>query len=211
METVLIDTHDGLVRAVKTADAKEALKAKGLLKPQRNAAGDARNHMRQNEERSKAGTAWRRAVAMQCLEHLAGTEITAAQSLAIVRLAAEAHYCRMESDSTNRMHSLLGSKPIDNARYSGKGQLEVRAAVAAMGPQDLLRFCAAMAISTDLYLAPYMHDDKEEGSRLRELATLCGVNVDAVRTEILAERKAALKAKAAAPAKKRKAAPAAEA
>lgn len=194
IETVLVQTNDGLVPAVKTTEAKEALKANGLLKPKRNAAGD---HQREYEERAKAGTAWRRAVAVQCLEHLQANDITAEQSLAIVRLAAEAHYCRMESDVTNRMHSLLGSKPIAASRYSNEGAAEVRAAVAAMTPQHLLLFCAAMAISTDLYLAPYRHDSKEEGSRLRELAALCGVDVDQVRATVLAERKAALKAKLA--------------
>jgi len=54
-----------------------------------------------------------------------------------------------------------------------------------------------MAISGDIYLPPYHNDDKAENSRLRQLATVCGVNVDQVRATILAERKAALKAKAA--------------
>jgi ParB/RepB/Spo0J family partition protein len=196
VEIVMIETSDqGLVPAVKTADAKEALKSKGVLRSQ-TTRGGSDDYQRKIDEASKAGTAWRRAVAIDCLAALADpAAIDGKTSLAIVRLAAEAHYCRMESDNTKRMHALIGSEPIDANRYNNSGAGNVRKAVAAMSPEDLIRFLAAMAISTDLYLPPHYTDDNGKDTRLAELATLCKVDLAKVRTTILAERKAATKAK----------------
>jgi len=191
VETVLIETDEGLVPAVKATDAKAELKAKGVIKPRAGAGGD---HQRENEERSKTGTAWRRAVAIDCLNALVGIERDSTVQLGVLRLAAEALYLNVEHDALKRMHDLHGSKPLET--YAAGGEKKLRAAVQAMNADDLVRFIAAMCIAEDLHLGTYRPEDKGAGSRLLELAGVAGVDADKVRLAITAERKAAAKEKA---------------
>ena len=196
VETVLIKTErEGYVPAVKAADAKAELKAKGVIKPR---AGAGNNHLREAQERSKTGTAWRRAVAIECLNNMVGQELDTAVQLGVMRLLAETAYFHIGSDSLRRMHDLHGSKSIEI--YSAAGQKKLRAAIYGMPHAHLVRFTAALAIADDLALGTYAAENKAADSRLRELAGMLGVDVDAMRLEITAERKAKVKSKT--PAKK---------
>jgi len=195
VETVMVQTtNDGLVPAVRVKDAKAVLKEKGIIAPR--STSTAGNPQREAEERSKTSDAWRRAAAIECLNSLVGQELDASVQIGVMRLTAEACYANLGNDALQRMHSLHGSKPL-HVGYDGSGSKELRDAVKAMKPNDVVRFMAAMAIADDLHLSTYKPEDKAADSRLRELCTVLGVDLDLMRNEITAERKAALKAKLA--------------
>jgi ParB/RepB/Spo0J family partition protein len=203
VQTVLVQTSDGLVPAVKRSEVVATLKAKGITA----STGSGNDHMRQAEAKAKAGTAWRRLVAIDSLSHLASLKsIDEAAELKVLRLAAETMYERLSHEDTQRMHSLLGSKPIERL-YDRKGINELRNALAKLDMRGLLSMFAAMSIAGDVHQSTYSGNEKAEGTRLRELAALCKVNVDKTRNAVLAEQRAAQRAKAAKAAKP-KAAPA---
>lgn len=211
VDTVMIETTDGLVAAVKKADAHAVLKSKGLLK--RHASASANNHQAVAEAKAKAGTAWRRAVAIACLESIdkhagdgCGSKATQRVDERILQLGAEALYCQLPDDSTKLMHSLLGSAPMSTSRWSNDGITKVRAAIARLDTTALMRFVAVMSVAGDLRQPTHSTDTKATDSRLLELAKACKVDAEHLRHTIMAERAAAARAKAkpkAVPAKKK--------
>lgn len=169
-----------LVEMVPEAEAVAALKASGVLKQARMPSTSASE--RDTQERNKRETAWRMALAEDCLAAARGEAGEDGRYRAgLVQRVALLLWHEMHHDARVRLVKLLGWPPLKGRYEDGPGPTADKHISALDGP-ELCRYLTACTFVHDTYIASYQVVTKPE--RLLAAAELLGVDVQAAKDRV---------------------------
>ena len=177
------DPHTQVIfEVVYEKDALARLKAAGKIKaasmpgssPGKNAA----------EAKAKAETAWRQAVATQCVEAALGNAgADTAYRSSLLTDVAIVLWARLSGDDEKRVEKLLAWEHI-GSDYASKGnELRKLNRIRALSDAQLCQFFTAAAVAGQVYVNQY-NASLHKPVRLLDIAARLGVDADAVRAEI---------------------------
>jgi len=187
-------THD-IIKVVKTEDAMQVLKDKGVVRSTRVSSTSASE--REAEAKRKADTAWRAEVGKDLLAALTtrgGFDDDQIHAFLLRQLAIKLWNC-LGSDDSKRVEKLLSWQHLGYSAGSSADADRIN----ALNDTDLHTALLAMLMASDLYVSPNVNNIDAPACMLKA-AVILGYDEKALKAERLRDIKAAIGPKA--PAKK---------